>query len=365
MTRFPSIAYREILIHTLVWLSYLFLQALALNRFEHRYIETLMAALSQLPAQLLFTYTTLYGLIPTLLLRGRYVTFAALLTLTLTACAVLYWQGTYYGFLPRFRPDQLAKESPWDPTQLLLCAFYLLCTGGLILAFHLMRTGVRQQRLHQQLVITNQAVELKALKDQINPHFLFNTLNNLYGLTSSDSDKAGDVVLRLAQLMQYMLYEGNLPKVPLPKEITYLQNYLALERIRYGPGLHLSFQTTGAPERVMIAPLLLLPFVENAFKHGLSRQLTDAWLQIQLTVTAEELTFKVENSQPESVEAPSATGFGLTNVAKRLALLYPARHRLRQVAGTDSFLATVTIHLTRADFSPPQHHEDQVPAGGR
>lgn len=359
-------SYREIAMHIVAWLGYLGFQVLAIDRFEHRYAENMWAALSQLPAQLLFTYTTLYWLIPAFLLKSKrqYAWFWLLLAGILAVCAIIYWQGTYYLFLNYNSPDKRVEETPWDVSRLLQSAFYLLCTSSLLIALYMIRYGFRQQQLNQQLVIANQTVELKSLKDQINPHFLFNTLNNLYGLTSQNPGKAGEVVLRLSQLMQYMVYDGNRATVPLQKEITYLENYLALERIRYGPGLHLSFQVSGPVDTVCIAPLLLLPFVENAFKHGLSQQLTDAWLQIQLTVLPDELTFKVENSKPEvpdGVPNPTDAGIGLPNVAKRLELLYPNRHRLRQLSGTDTFLATLTLTLLDIDKSVPHYHEDALP----
>ena len=360
-------SYREIATHVVAWLAYIGFQVLAIDRFEHRYTENLWAALSQLPAQLLFTYTTLYWLIPTFLLskERQYGWFWLLLVVVLAGCAIPYWQGTYYLFMAQTAPDKLIHESPWDMSRLIQSAFYLLCTSSLLIAFYMIRYSFRQRQLNQQLVIANQVVELKLLKDQINPHFLFNTLNNLYGLTSQNPRKAGDVVLRLSHLMQYMLYEGSLPTVPLQQEIAYLKNYIALEQIRYGPGLHLSFQVSGPVERVRLPPLLLLPFVENAFKHGLSQQLADAWLQIQLTVTPRELTFKVENSKPVSpvVEpTPTDAGIGLPNVTKRLDLLYPSRHRLRQLSGTDTFLTTLT--LLAIDLSVPACHDDALPVSG-
>ncbi|QDK79983.1 hypothetical protein EXU85_15740 [Spirosoma sp. KCTC 42546] len=360
MTHFQTLSYQEITIHIVAWLCYMNLQILATDQFEHQYIDHLLIALSELPAQLLFTYTTLYWLIPTYLLTLKYVTFGLLTLVVLAVSGVLYWQGYYYLFLAQFDPAQLDQENPWDLHRLVLSSFYMLCTSGLLIAFHMIRYGFRQQQLNQQLVIVNQAVELKSLKDQINPHFLFNTLNNLYGLTGSNPDKAGEVVLRLSQLMQYMLYEGSLTKVPLFKEIEYLQNYLALERIRYGKGLQLAFQISGPTEKLMIAPLLLLPFVENAFKHGLSRQLGDAWLQIQLNVTHTQLTFKVENSKPELAGPATSPGIGLPNVAKRLQLIYPDRHRLRQLNGVGSFLSTLTIGLTADDYCLQKGYENQV-----
>ncbi|GAB4039674.1 sensor histidine kinase [Spirosoma jeollabukense] len=361
MPLLQPLVYRKIAIHVGAWLSYGLLQVVAIDQFEHQYVAHLLATLAQLPAQLLFTYLTLYWLIPTYLLTGQLVRFGVLTGVALLLGGLLYWEGTFYLFLTPFAPERLVGESPTSLGSIVLCAFYLLCTSSILIGFFMTRFAFQQQQLNQQLVIAQQVVELKSLKDQINPHFLFNTLNNLYGLTSQNPDKAGEVVLRLSELMQYMLYEGNLATVPLQKEITYLENYLALERIRYGPDLHLSFQVNGPTERVMLAPLLLLPFVENAFKHGLSRQLGDAWLQIQLAVTAQELTFKVENSQPELPDTASKVGIGLPNVAKRLDLLYPGRHRLRQLSGTDSFLTTLTITLIPSDLTVPQGYEDAMP----
>jgi two-component system LytT family sensor kinase len=364
MLRFRPPVFREILIHVMAWLCYILVQVLALDKFQYQYLANLLSALAQLPAQLLFTYMTLYWLIPAYLLTQRYVRFSLLTLLALLICGVLYWEGSYYLYLVPFDPARLPEESPGDLGKMLLCAFYLLCTSGLLIGFHMIRYGFRQQQLNQQLVIANQTVELKSLKDQIHPHFLFNTLNNLYGLTSQNPQKAGEVVLRLSQLMQYMLYEGNMAQVPLRKEIEYLQNYLALERIRYGPRLHLSFQIKGVTDAFLIAPLIFLPFVENAFKHGISQQLDDAWLQIQLTVTPNELIFKVENSKPELTNDAPANGLGLPNVAKRLQLIYPGRHQLRQMDGTGTYLVTLTLELTDTDFKWTTTHEDQVFAGG-
>ena len=351
------------MIHSVAWLAYLLVQVLALDKFEHHYLTNLLAALAQLPAQLLFTYVTLYGLIPTYLLTRRYAAFSWLTLFTLLICGILYWEGSLYLYINVFEPQHQPRESPWAISRWIECAFYLLCTSSILIGFHMIRFGFHQQRLNQQLIIASQRNELKSLKEQINPHFLFNTLNNLYGLTSQHPQKAGEVVMRLAKLMQYMLYEGNLMQVALRKEVDYLQNYLALERIRYDERIHLSFQISGDINQLYIAPLMLLPFVENAFKHGISRQLGEAWLQIQLTVNEKELIFKVENSKPVSGDPSPATGIGLPNIAKRLALIYPGRHQLRQLDGDGTYLVILRIELTSTDFTPPKMHEDPLFAG--
>jgi two-component system, LytTR family, sensor kinase len=176
------------------------------------------------------------------------------------------------------------------------------------------------------------------------------------------------MVMRLSQLMHYMLYEGNQERVALNKEIEYLQNYVALEKIRYGEQLQLSFQVKGDTENCSVAPLLLLPFVENAFKHGLSRQLEDAWLRISLTVNDSEMAFQVENSLPlkagiAATGTNATQGIGLQNVAKRLQLLYPDRHRLRLMDGAETYLATLTLFWKDQPETKAEAYEDQVLAG--
>lgn len=360
MLRLHSIQYREMMIHSVAWLAYLLIQVLALDKFEHHYLTNLFAALAQLPAQLGFTYVMLFGLIPTYLSTRRYGVFSLLTLCALLLCGILYWEGSLYLYINRLEPQRQGQESAWDVSRWIECAFYLLCTSSILIGFHMIRFGFRQQQLNQQLIIANQHNELKSLKDQINPHFLLNTLNNLYGLTSEHPQKAGEVVMRLAQLMQYMLYEGNLTQVPLRKEIDYLQNYLALERIRYDERIHLSFQIHGDGNQLYIAPLMLLPFVENAFKHGISQQLDEAWLQIQLTINPAELSFKVENSKTNERTTSNASGIGLTNIAKRLALLYPGRHHLQQLDGDGTYLVVLTLTLISTDFVSPKNHEDPL-----
>jgi hypothetical protein len=348
MSRFRAADYKEISIHLLAWLAYIAFQVVSFGETQYTYTDYLWITLYELPAQLAFTYLTLYWLIPHYLQKRRYLPFTAWIGLLLVFSGFLHRAGFHFLYLYQFRPKQFASEQPWTVGPMLRSTFYLITTSGLIIAFHSMRYGHRQQQLNQQLLNARLTAELKSLKDQINPHFLFNTLNNLYGLTLKDPEKASEMVMRLSQLMHYMLYEGNQIRVPLQKEIEYLQNYLALEKIRYGNDLQLSFQTHGDTGTCVIAPLLLLPFVENAFKHGLSRQLKECWLQINLAVNGGELVLKVENSKPKQLtgkglSSGATQGIGLQNVSKRLQLLYPERHRLRLMDGEDTYLVSLTL----------------------
>jgi LytS/YehU family sensor histidine kinase len=197
--------------------------------------------------------------------------------------------------------------------------------------------------MNNQLLTANISAELKSLKEQIKPHFLFNTLNNLYGLTKKDPEKASEVVMKLSQLMNYLLYSSNYQKVSILKEVDYIQDYLELEKIRYSKDLQISFHKRIENVDFQVPPLLLQPFIENAFKHGISKQLNDAWLQIDLLVDANEMNFKVVNSKPEHSDNGAVTGIGIENVGKRLNLIYPNCYRLKVMDEGQTFLVNLTI----------------------
>ncbi len=173
--------------------------------------------------------------------------------------------------------------------------------------------------------------ELKFLKSQINPHFLFNTLNNLYALTLKKSDKAPEIVIKLSEMMRYMLYECNEKRVLLSKEVSYIRNYLDLERLRQGPNVEINFDVVGNVADQKIAPLMFIPFLENSFKHGLNSQISKGFVNIKLEVNEQHVDFFIENSKAEklpTIEHRRSGGIGLVNVRRRLNLLYPEHYDL-------------------------------------
>ncbi|MGB3531083.1 MAG: histidine kinase, partial [Saprospiraceae bacterium] len=150
----------------------------------------------------------------------------------------------------------------------------------------------RAQLKNEKLV-----AELKFLKNQINPHFLFNTLNNLYALAYSNSPQTTEVISRLSQMMRYMVYDSNYDQVPLEKEIEYMRNYISLEKLRLNDQIPIEFEVTGDPENKQIAPLLLIPFLENSFKHGISNNNKDSWVKAILDCNHQKVTLHVSNSK--------------------------------------------------------------------
>jgi LytS/YehU family sensor histidine kinase len=223
--------------------------------------------------------------------------------------------------------------------------------GGLTVAgfagtIKLAKYWYQQHQLNQQLEKEKLKAELQLLKAQVHPHFLFNTLNNLYALTLTNSAQAPEVVLKLSGLLRYMLYECNVPHVSLVRELQLMSDYLQLEKLRYGDRLDLSVNISGDPAGKLMAPLLLIPFLENSFKHGASEHLDQAWISVDILVRDNTLKFKVINAIP-AAESPQVLtgGLGLVNVRKRLQLLYPGTHELKTIREGETFLVSLTLQL--------------------
>ncbi|MBK8920972.1 MAG: histidine kinase [Saprospirales bacterium] len=207
----------------------------------------------------------------------------------------------------------------------------------------------RYQREKQTLQTQTIQSELRFLKSQINPHFLFNTLNNLYALTLKKSDKAPEIVLKLSEIMRYMLYECNEKRVLLSKEIQYIHNYLDLERLRQPGVADIRFTVEGQVSEQLIAPLLFVPFLENSFKHGLNHHMHGGgFVRMHLKVQGDDLEFYIENSKAEGLprqEHPRSGGIGLANVRQRLKILYPEKHTLEVDDRPHRYAVTLLLQM--------------------
>jgi LytS/YehU family sensor histidine kinase len=188
--------------------------------------------------------------------------------------------------------------------------------------------------------------ELNFLKAQINPHFLFNTLNNLYYLAYTQSSNTTVVIDKLSQMMRYMIYDSNHAKVPLSKEIEYMQNYISLERLRLNNAVPINFEISGNPDEVSITPLIFITFLENAFKHGLSSNYPNAWVNISIVINGKECIYKVGNSKPPTPKGGNGKhGIGLQNVKRRLELSYPGKYQLQSNDEADRYFIQLNITL--------------------
>ena len=190
--------------------------------------------------------------------------------------------------------------------------------------------------------------ELSFLKEQINPHFLFNTLNNLYYLAYTKSDNTTEVIAKLSQMMRYMIYESNYPLVELNKEIEYMQNYVSLERLRLNNQIPIDVNIQGDTNGIKIAPLILITFLENAFKHGVSNDNKKAWVNLTIKLNGKDCIYTVENSKNKINGVTSEhgkSGIGLRNVKRRLELTYGEKYDLEVKDLPDRYYVQLKLSL--------------------
>ncbi|MEO1245298.1 MAG: sensor histidine kinase [Pseudomonadota bacterium] len=282
--------------------------------------------------------------VPLLLERGRTVLFAALLLLTLLGAAELNILISYFYLEPTY-PESYGRYylSLEQKTLIERLGFssiikYILFSKLPLLSFP---TAVliagdfyRKQQKMLQLREQKRAAELNALKNQLNPHFIFNTLNNIYALALKQSDQTAEAVAKLSGILDYVLYRCNAKYVSLADEVAMIEDYVALEEIRFGERLDVTF-SNDVSEPVQIAPLLLLTLLENAFKHSVSQQLERARVSLSLTTDDRFVVFVVENTRPRRTltNTGESNSIGLANLRRQLDLLYPQSHSLSVDAG--------------------------------
>jgi LytS/YehU family sensor histidine kinase len=223
-----------------------------------------------------------------------------------------------------------------------------MTVAGFAVAIKLVKLWYLKQLDNERLEKEKLRAELEILKGQLHPHFMFNTLNSLYALALKKSDDTPDAILKLSQLLRYILTECSGGTVALEKEVQVLHDYVALEKSRFGTRLDITVNIQGDLEDNPIAPLLLMPFLENSFKHGANEMMEQAWISMDLRIAGAQLKFKLINGkQPEAAPGTSSAHLGLLNVKRRLAILYPNAHELRITEDSDSFVVALQLQLDK------------------
>lgn len=335
--------------HLLFWLvvmagySYV---SYALRVPKSDWLESLKATAIMWPYMIALTYLALDWVLPSAL-ADRYDRFVRRSVMYLPGSWILI--GLYRGYV--VIPWQTGELSlfPSYQASIVLCDWYIsLVVVGVAVGLRLYRFWYQRELANRQLARETLIIELQVLKAQIHPHFLFNTLNNLYSLTLKHSPQAPNMVLKLSDMLHYMIYDCNRSNVSLAKELFFLENYIELEKLRYGPRLIVSVSVTGETTTNLIAPLLLIPFVENAFKHGSAQQIGQTRIELTLVMTGNEMLFRIENSTDEkniSNTCKNTGSIGLANVQKRLTLLYPDAYKLLIRPERGRFTVELTIQL--------------------
>jgi sensor histidine kinase YesM len=224
---------------------------------------------------------------------------------------------------------------------------YLLISTLVLLSGSWFRQTENEKKL-LELEGENVRSELQMLKNQVNPHFFFNTLQNLYALSLKKSDKLPEMILKLSDLMRYVIYDSNIPKIMATKEIEFIHDYLELQKLRLSPDTKLTFEVLGEPGNAMLPPLLLIPFVENCFKHGLKGEVKNAFATICLEFDKKQMLFIARNNTGLSAQSKikKGPGVGIENVKRRLDLNYPERYFLKITDEDSIYEVCLKINLS-------------------
>lgn len=318
-------------------------------------MQSIKAANRLLP-QLAFCYFIAFFLVPRFIPKKRYRQFALAAFLSFLLLIVI----TYFDFLATANSIIIHYPSTqrWTPYNIAFFSFYsnINFTGPipaccLMLIIKYYKDWSEKQSEGEMLIRENKLAELQLLKAQVHPHFLFNTLNNIYSFTLTKSLHAAELVDKLSGMINYMTTEGEKSFVALEKEIQLINDYIGLEKVRYGDRLDMQVEINGAIENKLVAPLLMIPFVENCFKHGASVMRGRQWIKLTINIIEDRLHFILSNSKPaQAIVTKNKKGIGLVNVKKRLELLYPKKHFLKIESTNDTYTIhmQVTLHEDKA-----------------
>ena len=321
----------QVILHLLFWCGVLLFYTYFFGVDSSDFSYVLSFSLFLMPITIATTYVLIYKIIPEYLITKRYFLFALYSLYTIIISAYLILLSVFYGlvYLSNFQYSNMAPISK----SLLFVAIGVYLVVIIVSAFKLLKLNLKHAEetkkletkiLEAQLKLKEQ--ELNYLKMQIHPHFLFNTLNTMYGFALKKADETPEMILKLSNLLDYLLYQVDKPFVSLVDEINHINDYIELEKMRFNDTLIINFKTNNIQEDIQIAPMLLLPFIENSFKHG---SLINSILKVNIKILYKNnnVLFEIDNSS--KTNETSEKGIGLENIKKRLDLLYKDKYTLK------------------------------------
>jgi two-component system LytT family sensor kinase len=331
----------RILYHVLFWITLYILDVLIFGFGYEDVGRFVTLALAEVPPQVLLAYAVMYWTIPRFVARKQIFESVASVIFIFLICGwighLLFLAFSLYG----------NDVSAWSLPKICVRGFYAFLHASIAIAIKLIKLWYENEKRVSEMEKTKLESELKMLKDQINPHFMFNTLNNLYGLIGKNPIHAQESVLGLSRILHYMLHESNHDRIRLSQEIHCIRDYIDLEKLRYPGNLSISLNVQDKIENLSIVPLTIFPFVENSFKHGASEMIKDAWINIDFSTFKNHFVFKIENGKGPKINLAQPNGIGLSNVTRRLELIYQKDHTLQIIDSPDSFLVILKIALVR------------------
>jgi len=353
--------------HLLFWIAWYIYFALlhAANPFGRPEISyfrnpvfTFTESFLQVVPQIPLVYAMLYIVLPRFILKRKYVlaVVTGILFWFFGGVIHLYW---FRDFIPWILP-QILNARFLENTQRLESVKFMMAImstykgaftiSAFALLFKIGKDWYMKQQRNLQLQKENTAAQMQLLTAQIHPHFLFNTLNNIFSQTQTESPKGSKMIMGLSDMLRYILYEGQKPLVPLKKELLMITEYINLEKVRYGNKLDVHVLIPDKTDEIYIAPLLLLPFVENCFKHGASNMLQNPWISLTLELKDTTLVMKLMNGKAASNGNDlNKQGIGIKNVRQRLDLLYKDKHELQIREDEEVFVVDLHVELIRIE----------------
>lgn len=332
---------KKILRHIFIWLILLF-SFILLQMGQSEFLFILIMETINISFYAIIVYFNWWYLIPNYLNEKQFITYSSLLIIIALILSPL--KIILYTIFFSSQPEVIATvmKNQWWIFILLFLA------GGISTIIKIAIDWFQHQKEKTELLRSNMLSEISFLKSQINPHFLFNTLNSVYALSLKKSDKAPEMIVKLSEIMRYMLYESNEKKVGLEREVDNIKNYLELERIRHSENTVIDIKVEGDISDQKIAPLLLTPFIENAFKHGVKSARGNDYVHIHIHIMNEIITFSCVNNKSDNyfeLNPDKKGGIGLINVKRRLDLLYKDGYKLHLINKSETFEVNLELNL--------------------
>ena len=325
-------------LHTVIWAAFWVLMGIPIP-FERQLLYMALWT----PGFILFSYPLIYVAIPYLLLKGKVLQF--FLAILAWGAIGLYIDEAYRAYIIIPFQQYLGLDRPIPSGPLASCYLCMTTSVAGPMTLRFFKLWSIKQRAWMQAHQEKITAELQLLKAQVHPHFLFNTLNNIYSFSMENSPKTPELILKLSSLLSYILNDCKTAEARLEKEIEIMKNYIDLERERYGSKIAISWNVEGDISDKFIAPLLMLPFLENAFKHGASEQIEKSWVSVDISVQENVLRCKISNSKNEYVPY-SEKGIGISNVKKRLTFIYPGNHKLKLNDEGRYFVVAMVVNIS-------------------
>ena len=337
----------KIALHAFFWVAVYFFYNYFLGYGSNNLKYVNSFSLFLMPSTLLVSYFFLYYLVPNFLHKKKYSYFIlySVYTFIISTCFLIL--SILYGFVLLENSENLSvipltKSMPFIILGVYMVVLFVISIGLVVYNYvsQIKNEDLKTKFLQTQLQLKEQ--ELKFLKMQIHPHFLFNSLNTIYGFAIAKADEAPEMILKLSNLLDYILYQVEKPKVLLAEEINHLEDYISLEKMRFHDSLKVNFKKKNISASVQVPPMLLIPFVENSFKHGV---LVDGVLKVDIQLKIENncLLFQVENSSV--INDDKDPGIGLQNITKRLEMLFPGKHSLEVKEKKNTFKVNLKIEF--------------------